>query len=80
MFLSSNERQKTNNQKYGMTLDGRCSITLHTTTNQKHVGAIEQAYKRKCDQGGVRGGDDTIVLGGIRHMKLRAGKKLKKIC
>jgi hypothetical protein len=38
---------KTNNQQYGMTLDGRCLMMLHTKTNQKH-GAMEQFYKRRC--------------------------------
>jgi hypothetical protein len=58
--------EKTNNQKYGVTLDGRRLMMTHTTTNQKHASATERDYKRRCDQGGARRGDDTIVLGGIR--------------
>ncbi len=57
--------KKTNNKKYGVTLDDRRSITTHITTNQKHAGAMERVYERRCDQGGARRGDDTIVLGGI---------------
>jgi hypothetical protein len=41
-------------------------MTTHTKTNQKHMGATEQIYERRCDQGGERRGDDTIGLGGIR--------------
>jgi hypothetical protein len=42
-------------------------MTLHTTTNQKHAGVIKRVYERRCDQGGARRGDDTIILGGIRR-------------
>jgi hypothetical protein len=77
LFWPSNKQQKTNNQKYGMTLDGWCSMTPQTTTNQKHAGAIERVYKRRCNQGRARKGDDTIILGG--HQKLRGDKKLKQI-
>ena len=62
--LTSNK--KTNNQKYGVTLDGWRSMMPHTTTNQKHAGAMERVNKRRYDQGGARRGDDAIVLGGIR--------------
>jgi hypothetical protein len=58
--------KKTNNHKYGVTVDGRRSKMPHTTTNQKHAGVIEQVHKRRHDQGGAHRGDDTIILGGIR--------------
>jgi hypothetical protein len=58
--------KKTNNQKYGMTIDGRRLMTLHTATNQKYTSAIKRVYERRCNQGGACRGDDTIVLGGIR--------------
>jgi hypothetical protein len=48
--------KKTNNKKYIMTLDGRRSMTMHTTINQKHVGATEWVYERRCNQGGARRG------------------------
>jgi hypothetical protein len=38
----------------------------HATTNQKHVGAMERVNESRCNQGGARRGDDTIILGGIR--------------
>jgi hypothetical protein len=38
----------------------------HATTNQKHTGAMERVYKSRCNYGGVRRGDDTVVLVGIR--------------
>jgi hypothetical protein len=65
LFWPSNEQPKIK-QKNGKTFDGRRSLTPHTTTNQKHVGAMERVYKRSYDQGGAHRGDNTIVLGGIR--------------
>jgi hypothetical protein len=67
--------KKTNNEKYGVTLDGWHSMMQHTTTNQKHVGAMEQVYERRCDQGGACRGALHDCLEG--HSKLRGGKKLK---
>jgi hypothetical protein len=65
-FGCQTSNEKTNNQKYGATLDGHCLTMQHTTTNQKHAGTMKQVYKKRCNQGGVRKGDDTIVLEGIR--------------
>jgi hypothetical protein len=39
---------------------------LHAATNQKHMGAMEQVYVSRCDQGGACTGDETIIWGGIR--------------
>jgi hypothetical protein len=66
LFWPWNKQQKTNNQKYNVTLDGQRLMTPYTTTNQKYMGSIVWAYKRRCNQGGACRGDDTIVLGGIR--------------
>jgi hypothetical protein len=43
-----------------------CYDTSHATTNQKHVGTMEQVYESRCSQGGVRRGDNSIILGGVR--------------
>jgi hypothetical protein len=43
-----------------------CYDISHATTNQKHAGAMKRVYESRCDQGRVRRGDETIVLGGIR--------------
>jgi hypothetical protein len=56
---------KKNNRKYVMTLDGQCLMTTHTANNQKHVGAMERVYKRRCNQGGATRGDNIIVLGAL---------------
>jgi hypothetical protein len=37
----------------------------HTTTNQKHAGAMEQVYKSRYYKKQASRGDDTIVLEGI---------------
>ncbi len=40
-------------------------MTTHTANNQKHVGAMERVYKRRCNQGGATRGDNIIVLGAL---------------
>jgi hypothetical protein len=63
-FGHQTSNKKTNNQKYGATLDGRSLMMPHTTTHQKDAGAMERVYKKRCNQGGECRGDDTIVFGG----------------
>jgi hypothetical protein len=42
-------------------------LQYFTGYNQpKHVGTIEGVYESRCNQGGARRGDETIILGGIR--------------
>ncbi len=49
---------------------------MYTTTNQKHMGAMEEGQDRTREWQGAEGRRDSIILGA---MKLGGGKKLKKI-
>ena len=49
-----------------MALDGRQSMTTHTTTNQKQVVATtERSMEGRCDKWEVWGKRNTIVLGAL---------------
>jgi hypothetical protein len=66
LFWPLNKQQKNKQSKIWHDLRCRHSMTEQTTTNQKHVGAMERVHEMRCNQGGARRGDDTIVLRGIR--------------
>ncbi len=44
------------NKKYTLTLGGRRSINLHTTTNQKQAPIVEESKDRRGDHRGSAGG------------------------
>ncbi len=45
-----------NNQKYGVTLDGRHLMIIYARTNQKQVLIMEKGKERRFDQAGHVGG------------------------
>ena len=51
--------------KYTLALDGRRSIILYTTTNQKHAETANEGTNRRWDWGGAWGVWNTIVSGAI---------------
>jgi hypothetical protein len=53
------------NKKYTVTLGGRRSMNLHTTTNQKQAPIMEESKDRRVDCQGSAGGCKSIVLGAI---------------
>jgi hypothetical protein len=53
------------NKKYTVTLGGRRSINLHTTTNQKQAPVMEESKDRRGDHRGSAGGCKSIILGAI---------------
>ncbi len=57
--------KKISNKKYTVTLGGRRSMNLHTTTNQKQAPIIEESKDRRGDRRGSAGGCKPIVLGPI---------------
>ena len=57
--------KKISNKKYTVTLGGRRSMNLHTTTNQKQALIMEESKDRKGDRRGSAGGCKSIVLGAI---------------
>jgi hypothetical protein len=48
-FWPSNERQKTNHQKYGMILDGHRLMIIYTTTNQEQALMMEKRKERSAE-------------------------------
>jgi hypothetical protein len=57
--------KKISNKKYTVTLGGRRSMKLHTTTNQKQAPIMEESKERRGDHWGSAGGCKSIVLGAI---------------
>jgi hypothetical protein len=55
------DAKKNSNKKYTVTLDGRWSMNLHATTNQKQVPIIEESKDRRGDHQGSAGGCKSIV-------------------
>ncbi len=53
------------NKKYTVTLGGRRSMKLHTTTNQKQAPITEDSKERRGDHRGSAGACKSIVLGAI---------------
>ena len=51
--------------KYTLALDGRRSIILYTTTNQKHAETANEGTDRSWDRGGAQGQHNIIILGTI---------------
>ncbi len=52
-------------KKYVGALDGRQSMNLHTTTNQKQSAVMEGTKDGRRDEREARGKRNTIVLGGL---------------
>jgi hypothetical protein len=50
------DAKKISNKKYTVTLGGRWSMNLHTTTNQKQAPIMEESKDRRVTVGGVQGG------------------------
>jgi hypothetical protein len=61
-------------KKYAVALDGCRLKCVHTTTNQKHVAAINNGTKEECKWQGVGRKRDSIIFGAI---KLGGYKKIK---
>ncbi len=59
------DTKKILNKKYTVTLGGRRSMNLHTTTNQKQAPIMEESKERRGDRWGSAGGCKSIVLGAI---------------
>jgi hypothetical protein len=51
LFWPSNKQQKNKQSIIQRDLRWPRSMTTHKTTNQKHAGAMERVYKRRCNQG-----------------------------
>ncbi len=62
---TNSTRKKISKKKCTVTLGGRKSINLHTTTNQKQVPIMEESKERRGDRQGSAGGCKSIVLGAI---------------
>ncbi len=58
-------QKKISNKKYTVTLGGRRSMNLHTTTNQKQALIMEKSKERRDDRQGSAGGCKSIILGAI---------------
>ncbi len=55
--MGSNSKDKIKNKiLYTVALDGRWSINLHTTTNQKQAPIMEESRERRQDYRGAWGG------------------------
>jgi hypothetical protein len=65
--------KKRKEKKYVVALDGRRSKYFHTTTNQKHVAAIDNDMKEGCEWQGAGRKGNSIILGAI---KLRGDEKV----
>ncbi len=59
------DAKKISNKKYTVTLGGRRSMNLHTTTNQKQALIMEESKDRRGDRRGSAGECKSIVLGAI---------------
>jgi hypothetical protein len=49
-----------------MALDGCRQMKNHTTTNQKHAGAMKEVKEGSCDWQGERGGSANQLMGAIK--------------
>jgi len=62
------DRQKIYNKKYTAALNGRRSMILNATTNQKLAAATEGSMEGRCDEREereARGKRNSIVLGAL---------------
>jgi len=59
------DRQKIFNIKYTAALNGRWSMILYATTNQKLVAAMEGSIEGRCDEREAWGKRNSIVLGAL---------------
>ena len=59
----SNKKER--NIKYTMALNGRRSMIINATTNQKLAAATEGSMEGRCDEREVRGRRNSIVLGAL---------------
>jgi len=67
------ERQKIKMKKYIVALDGRQTMTSHTTTNPKQAAATEGTMKGRRDEQEAQGKHYAIVLGALlvdRRLKI----------
>jgi len=59
------DRQKIYNKKYTAALNGRWSMILNATTNQKLAAATKGSMEGRCDEREARGKLNSIVLGAL---------------
>jgi hypothetical protein len=59
------DRQKKYNINYTAALNGRRSMILNATTNQKLAAATEGSMEGRCDEREARGKRNSIVLGAL---------------
>ncbi len=59
----SNEKET--NIKYTTALNGRRSMIVNATTNQKLAAATEGSMEGRCDEREARGERNSIVLGAL---------------
>ena len=59
------DRQKIYNIKYTAALNGRRSMILNATTNQKLAAATEGSMEGRCDEREARGKRNSVVLGAL---------------
>jgi len=59
------DQQKIYNIKYTAALNGRRSMILNATTNQKLAAATEGSMEGRCDEREARGKRNSIVLGAL---------------
>ena len=57
--------EKIYNIKYTAALNGRRSMMVNTTTNQKLAAATKGSMEGRCDEREVRGKRKSIVLGAL---------------
>ena len=57
--------EKILNIKYTAALNGRWSMMVNTTTNQKLAAATKGSMEGRCDEREVRGKRKSIVLGAL---------------
>jgi hypothetical protein len=61
---AANRRRKKKTTKIRRGLKWPPTNENHTTTNQKHAGAMKEVKERSCDQQGERGGSANRSFGG----------------
>jgi hypothetical protein len=57
------EQRKKYKNKICCGLRWPCRDISHATTNQKHAGAMERVYERRCNQGGACMGKKPLFWG-----------------
>ena len=59
------DRQKTYNIKYTAALNGRRSMIIDTTTNQKLAASTEGSMEGRYDEREAQGKHNSVVLGAL---------------